>query len=265
MKILAVGDPHGNEKVFDIPIGNDIDAVFITGDLGKSDLIRKYYFEYSIKKGIKNWKDMISKKELKSLYSEIINSSYKVLKYFSSKKPTFFVLGNLREIRTENIMKSEKKYGISLPKFEDKISKLKNLINLSLCTKKFKGLKISGVPFFENLDWVRRFSLNDQKLIENAKKEEPPAREYIKKLGKIDILITHIPPYGILDTVKSKHVPKEWLGKHAGNKMILDYIKKKCPGLVLCGHVHEAKGRKRVGKTEVYNLGCCGEYKIIEI
>jgi len=84
-------------------------------------------------------------------------------------------------------------------------------------------------------------------------------KKLYKMLGenKNSILITHNPPYGYLDKIQS--------GKHVGSKIILNAIKKYQPKLVLCGHIHEAKGKAKIRKTEVYNLGCCGDYKIIEV
>jgi len=57
--------------------------------------------------------------------------------------------------------------------------------------------------------------------------------------------------------------PKSWRGKHAGSKVILDYLRKKQPLYSFCGHIHEGEGMKKIGKTEVYNLGV-GGYKIVE-
>ena len=70
-------------------------------------------------------------------------------------------------------------------------------------------------------------------------------------------------PYKILDKVAAKFAPKNWQGKYAGSKTILKYIKNKSPKYVFCGHIHEGKGIKKIGKTQVYNLGS-GEYKILE-
>jgi len=80
---------------------------------------------------------------------------------------------------------------------------------------------------------------------------------------KVDILVCHQPPYGILDKVTNKAAPKHWLGLHAGSKVIFDYIKKQEPRYVFCGHIHEGEGRARIGKSEVYNLGV-GGWKIVE-
>jgi Icc-related predicted phosphoesterase len=45
MKILAIGDPHGDlKKIKKIPI-EGVDLILITGDLGKADLLRKRVFE----------------------------------------------------------------------------------------------------------------------------------------------------------------------------------------------------------------------------
>ena len=81
----------------------------------------------------------------------------------------------------------------------------------------------------------------------------------------MDILICHQPPYGFLDKVSGKYgAPKKWVGKHAGSKVILNYIKKYQPKYVFCGHIHEGEGKVKIGKTEVYNLGVAG-HKIIEL
>jgi Icc-related predicted phosphoesterase len=40
----------------------------------------------------------------------------------------------------------------------------------------------------------------------------------------------------------------------------LNYIKKYSPRYVVCGHIHEGEGVKKIGKTEVHNLGVLGNY-----
>ena len=62
----------------------------------------------------------------------------------------------------------------------------------------------------------------------------------------------------------AKFAPKDWKGKNAGSKEILKYIKSKKPKYVFCGHIHEAEKKKKIGGTEVYNLGNC-KHKIFEI
>jgi Icc-related predicted phosphoesterase len=264
MKILAIGDPHGNEKVLKIKIPKDIDLILITGDLPKSELMRKFHFKYYIKKGIKNWKEKLTKKDLEKLFLEAYKSSLDIVKYFSSKKPTFFVFGNIYEIQSNYIKRAEKKYHLKIPRFEDQIKNLKNLKNIGLKTISFKSLKIVGIPYFTSKDWIKSFMPGEKGFIEKAKEQEPKTKKFIEKISKADIILSHIPPYGILDQVHNKIAPKSWQGKHAGSKLILNYIKKYQPKLVLCGHIHEAKGQAKIGKTQIYNLGLCG-HKIIEI
>jgi Icc-related predicted phosphoesterase len=91
------------------------------------------------------------------------------------------------------------------------------------------------------------------------------AKKILNNFGFLDILVSHHPPYGYLDKVSSKYnPPKPWIGKHAGSKTILDYIKKYQPKYVFCGHIHEGEGKAKIGKTEVYNLGVAG-HKIINL
>jgi len=130
MKILAIGDPHGTlEEIRKISV-DEVDLVLITGDLGDSDLVRKYYFKYEVEKGEKSWKTAISKEELQEVYTRLIDSGLKVLEHFS-EKPTLFVLGNLKEFRSGRTEKAQKDFGISIPNFSKELLKMKNVKNIS--------------------------------------------------------------------------------------------------------------------------------------
>lgn len=93
------------------------------------------------------------------------------------------------------------------------------------------GVRFGGCPFVTNLpNWAY-----------NA--DENFIWDYLDDLGRVDVLICHSPPAGILD------------GKNYGVKAIRKYIHKYEPEVVICGHVHENGGEKRkVGKTQVYNV-----------
>jgi uncharacterized protein len=102
--------------------------------------------------------------------------------------------------------------------------------------------------------------LNDENFLEKVTQANKSKERRLNKLLKENpnsILITHNPPY--------EHVDVAYNGKHVGSKIILRAIKKHQPKIVLCGHIHEAKGESKIGKTKVYNLGCCGDYKIINL
>jgi Icc-related predicted phosphoesterase len=101
--------------------------------------------------------------------------------------------------------------------------------------------------------------------MKKAKRATDKAKKILKQFKDMDILVCHQPPYGILDKVSSRYnPPKNWIGKRAGSKIILDYVKKVQPRYVFCGHIHEGEGVKKIGKSEVYNLGV-GGHKIVEI
>ncbi len=63
------------------------------------------------------------------------------------------------------------------------------------------------------------------------------------------ILISHSPPYGILD--------RTYYGVNAGSKAIRDYIDKF--DYIFCGHIHESYGVSRVSKTTIVNAGCLAD------
>ena len=56
-------------------------------------------------------------------------------------------------------------------------------------------------------------------------------------------------------------------GEHAGLKLYRDVILKYKPLLHVCGHIHEAQGKAKIGKTIVVNAGYGGEehFALIDI
>ncbi|RLF40614.1 MAG: phosphodiesterase [Thermoplasmata archaeon] len=54
------------------------------------------------------------------------------------------------------------------------------------------------------------------------------------KLSNIDVLVTHIPPYGLQDRV--------FLGLHSGDKTLRELVDTWKPRLVISGHIHENPG-----------------------
>ena len=60
-----------------------------------------------------------------------------------------------------------------------------------------------------------------------------------------DILLVHYPPYGFVD--------KSVFGEHMGSKFVLNLIKRYQPRYCICGHIHEAYGRTKIGKTIAIN------------
>lgn len=62
------------------------------------------------------------------------------------------------------------------------------------------------------------------------------------------ILVTHAPPHNTkLDELES--------GSHVGSKSIRKFVEEKQPMLLACGHVHEARGVEKLGRTIMVNPG----------
>lgn len=67
-----------------------------------------------------------------------------------------------------------------------------------------------------------------------------------------DVLITHCPPFGILDTSSQ--------GTHEGCRDLLDILQHRVrPRLHVFGHIHEAHGHTTIGHTQYVNASIVGQ------
>jgi uncharacterized protein len=64
--------------------------------------------------------------------------------------------------------------------------------------------------------------------------------------------VVHFPPHATrLDEVAP--------GRHAGSKVLREWLEREQPTAVFCGHIHEAAGRSdRIGSTQCFNVGKAG-------
>ena len=61
------------------------------------------------------------------------------------------------------------------------------------------------------------------------------------------VVLSHQPPKGACDVVYS--------GESVGCVSLRRYIDDFCPDLLICGHIHEDRGKAELGKTTVVNVG----------
>ncbi len=263
MKICAIGDIHGKlNKLKKIHL-TDIDLILLAGDLGSANLARKMAFENIKRENLGLPEVEYTPAQEKRAFMESYNSTIKIIKYLQRFAPVFTIFGNVESSNQETKEKS-KEINLSLPYLYNKLNSLQNVRVINNRLANFKNVKIGGLKYFIDTSWIREFKpINYEEKLSEAKKETDKAKKILRWFGNVDILICHQPPYGILDKVKAKFAPKHWQGKHAGSKVILEYIKSKSPKYVFCGHIHESQGMKKIGKTEIHNL-CVGKYKIIE-
>jgi Icc-related predicted phosphoesterase len=77
---------------------------------------------------------------------------------------------------------------------------------------------------------------------------------YLEALPQVDIVVSHSPPYGILDGVH--HDRWAHYGVHAYNR----FLREKPPKLWICGHCHDCYGHDRWKGVDFYNVAHCDEY-----
>lgn len=93
---------------------------------------------------------------------------------------------------------------------------------------------------------------------------EKEIREFTARFSKSAdvrhyVIISHAPPY------KTK-LDRVFFGFHVGSKAVRNFVEEFQPDIVLCGHIHEARGFDYIGKTLIINPGPFPKhYAIIEI
>lgn len=74
------------------------------------------------------------------------------------------------------------------------------------------------------------------------------------------VFVPHAPPFNTkLDVIRG--------GIHVGSTAVRTFIEQRQPDLLICGHIHEAWGIDRIGKTVMVNCGSAreGRYAVIDI
>src|SRR3989344_7248049 len=222
MKILAIGDPHGN-----IPriLPKDVDLILLTGDIGKADLARKMAFENIERKKQGLPEVEYSAIQKKRAFMEEYNSCISVVRHLSKIAPVYTIYGNVEKNNYE-VRRIMNEIRIKLPFFTNALNSIKNTRVINNKVANFNGLRIGGLEYFVDTNWVRDFKPSEyRESLKDAKEMTDKARNILDWFGEVDILVCHQPPYGILDKVSFKSAPKHWMGKHAGSETILKYIK----------------------------------------
>ena len=108
--------------------------------------------------------------------------------------------------------------------------------------KQFKHITLFGLCGSNKtpLHTPQEYNESDMELVLNKFKKIDTTQYYI--------FVTHSPP------VKTK-LDKIFWGGHVGSKVVRNFIEKFQPDLVICGHIHEARGVDTIGKTLVINPG----------
>lgn len=269
MKILAIGDFHGKfpEKLKKKIKKEKIDLILANGDYTGIDewrpLIKKMFKAREKGKEL-TAEEIIGKKRYKKLLKK---------DYAAGKKPIKEL--NKFKIRIFSVFGNGDWYKVSfndVGKFYEKlIKKLKYIKSINRGKAKFKQLKIVGFGGYLDSDVYftekgKKAIADNDKISKKRKKRYDKEEKRLMKLMKFkpDILLTHYPPYKCLDKMKAKGYMLT--GNNMGISLYNRAIKKFKPKLAICGHMHEAQGKCKIGKTIVVNTGaaCDGKAAVIE-
>lgn len=106
------------------------------------------------------------------------------------------------------------------------------------------GIKFWGSPW---TPYFHNWAFNAMIKIEDATTRNPWIKNFWDLIpADVDVLITHGPPYGILDL-------SEYGGINCGCPELLKVINKYKPKVHVFGHIHEGYGEEKVGETTFIN------------
>lgn len=263
VKILVVGDFHGKFPSKLKKEAKKADFVLSTGDFGGSDRLLKVIFKYFSE----GWHNIVGPKKTKEYIMEDYNSGKNILKELNSLgKPVYTISGNWDFVRKSSL---ERTGGINVKMFPKIVKKMKNVFWWNRGIKKVQGIKILAfggkVTAYEYLNkngYFRDKPKKVKKFIKENKKEIDQIMKHGRK--ELDILFAHYPPYGYFDVVKYKG-ENPMNGKHVGFEGFTKYIKKYQPKVFICGHMHEYRGMKKLGKTLIIATGAAKEGRAVKL
>lgn len=281
MKILVIGDLHGRKPKIHF---KDFDCIIQVGDVCDDKEFRPYIDLWF--KIINDLKDeaptsdelilsSIGEKGLKNLEENSLKKGRKILEYLNSfGKPVFFVPGNWDQsygnTKIINIEKNNYNYLKSwIDRWSGKKANpflIKNLNYIKDCQQKnysfgqieFIGYGLCNAPenFIKKAKKLKVSNKEFKKLKEAQKKIFNKLSNTYKKRNKKfpTIFISHNIPYNTkLDVGKDKN--SYAYKKHLGSWIARKFCEKYQPLICVGGHVHEGKGKDKIGKTLVINPG----------
>jgi putative phosphoesterase len=159
-----------------------------------------------------------------------------ILRFQLHSKPIFAVAGNM-----------------DLPEIENSLTRLGVSINARGLTCEQVGLfGVSASPF---TPMKTPYEISEEEI---ERRTESGWKDIASARWKI--FVPHTPPHDTkLDRVMT--------GMHVGSTAVRKAIVKYQPDLVVCGHIHEARGVDTIGKTTIVNCGPAGKgyYVAIDI
>jgi Icc-related predicted phosphoesterase len=203
---------------------------------------------------------------MKILAISDLHGDYSKIKDIIKKAADFdlaIIVGDLTDFgpdeKVKELMEMFDKPVLAIPGNCDQKSILKALdvskaINLHGKSEQIGKIRFIGLGGSNPTPFNTPFELSEEE-IEKTLNGMVCSAESDKECGRI-VLLTHAPPHGARDELPFGHV---------GSKAIQKFLDR--ADLIVCGHIHEAKGVEKVGKTTVVNPGeaCKGSCALITI
>ena len=269
LKIFVIGDFHGAfpRKIFSIIKKYDPDVIVSTGDFcGNKELI-KLFFKYSYGTG-RDLSEFVGKRKLDKLETGMVNSGINVLKKLNKLgRKVIIVTGNQDSTDMPDVGHPGKKNKYS-KKFNKEVKKLKNIKRIDFKHYDFEGYNFVGYPRSSYPGLVTKTRIKflkskgrlDKSISKHIRKINEDNKRFYRRLKnnfrKDTIFVSHNCPYNTkLD--KIGHGPQR--GEHYGSFLVKKLIRDLKPALVICGHIHESKGKIKLGRTPVVNSGAIHE------
>jgi len=103
--------------------------------------------------------------------------------------------------------------------------------------------------------WRKMYQFTEQELAEHLRDGHARLAGAAKH-----VVLSHAPPYGC-------RADRTYLMRHVGSRALREFVDRYQPDLVLCGHIHEARGVDCIGSTQVVNCGpaASGSYAVVEV
>lgn len=218
-KLVCISDIHGMWDKFNIPHG---DILIISGDICQN-------FSYYKEKDARIQLAYVEK-ELHSILDKLSNR-FKYIILVPGNHDKCFAL---HEDVCRNILRT--------------IDNLYILIDQQIKLNSIKFYGSPWTPWFHGDTWVYNIMpdyTKNNNIISQAK------RIWEKIPNDTEVLITHGPPYGILDNIDYGN------GQSVGCTYLLDRVKKINPKYHIFGHIHECYGRTKINTTEFINASIC--------
>lgn len=127
------------------------------------------------------------------------------------------------------------------------------LLGLANVSTKVGGLTILGLPWVTNL---RGWAFD---------RDETWVQEYMTHMERADIIVSHAPPFNILDAIRPERLrarERENVGCLAYNRWFYGLDPSLRPSHWLVGHIHESYGTVEIEGTKFMNAAMCDrDYK----